>query len=85
MTGYGGRTTTGYLTYLFNQSYNASMMSPSTLITLNTYAATNNADYSSSATYVFQPTSGYLTTWYAETVNSTYNAGGATAVVVGLN
>ena len=85
MTGYGGRTTTGYLTYLFNQSYNASMMAPSTLITLNTYAATTNADYSSSATYVFQPTGGYSTTWYAETVNQNYNTGGATAVVVGLN
>lgn len=85
MTGYGGRATTGYLTYWFNQSYNASMMAPSTLITLNTYAATTGADYSSSATYVFQPTSGYSTTWYAETVNQTYNTGEATAVVVGLN
>ena len=85
MTGYGGRTTTGYLTYLFNQSYNASMMSPSTLITLNTYALTSGANYSSSATAVFQPTGGYSTTWYAETVNQNYITGAATAVVVGLN
>jgi hypothetical protein len=85
MTGYGGRSTAGYLTYWFNQSYNASMMAPSTLITLNTYALTSGANYSSSQTAIFQPTGGYSTTWYAETSNTNYITGGATAVVVGLN
>jgi hypothetical protein len=85
MNGYGSRGTTGYLTYWFNQSYSPSMLAPATLITLNTYALTANADYSSSATAIFQPTGGYSTPWYAGTVNQTYSAGNATAVVVGLN
>jgi len=85
MNGYGGRGTIGFLTYLFNQSYNSSMLAPTTLITLNTYQPVSGGDYSSSATAVFQPTGGYSTPWYAETVNQNYTAGNATAVVVGLN